>query len=66
MPKQFDTFVKCPRCGLLVWVGPMPEMVGAMIPGNHEPTECEGVALPSETAICPGSEMLGRIVQEAT
>jgi hypothetical protein len=42
----------------------MPETTGINIPGNHEPVECEGVALPSETPVCPGSEMLGRIVQE--
>jgi hypothetical protein len=61
--KLFDTFVKCPQCGLLVWVGQMPEMVGAMITGNHKPEECEGVALPSETPICWGGEMFGRIKQ---
>jgi len=63
---KFDTFVKCAHCGLLIWHGAMPEMRGIAIPGNHEPVECEGVALPSETAVCPGSGMLGQIVQEAT
>lgn len=58
-----DTFVKCACCGLLVWQGAMPEMTGVAIPGNHEPVECEGVALPSETAVCPGSELLGHIEQ---
>ena len=59
-----DTFVRCAHCGLLVWQGNMPEMTGIGIPGHHEPVECEGVALSSETPICPGSEMLGYIVQE--
>jgi hypothetical protein len=63
MPTKLDTFVKCSRCGLLVWQGAMSETIGAMIPGNHEPVECEGVALPSKTAVCPGSEMLGQVEQ---
>ena len=59
-----DTFVRCPRCGLLVWVGrPMPVTYGVMITGPHEPIECQGVALPSKTAVCPGSGMLGQIEQ---
>lgn len=61
---SLDTFVECSHCGLLVWQEAMPETTGLNIPGNHEPVECEGVALPSETPVCPGSEMLGRIVQE--
>jgi hypothetical protein len=61
---MFDTFVTCSHCGLRVAVGTMPTTTGILIPGNHEPRECEGLALPSETAVCPGSEMLGRIVQE--
>jgi hypothetical protein len=62
--RLLDTFVECDRCRLLVWQGLQPETQGISIPGNHEPVECEGVALPSEIPICPGSEMLGRIVQE--
>jgi hypothetical protein len=61
---SLDTFVECSHCGLLVSAGTMPETTGILVPGNHEPVECEGIALPSETAVCPGSEMLGRIVQE--
>jgi hypothetical protein len=62
-PSQLDTFIRCARCNLLVWQGTMPGMTGIAIPCNHEPVECEGVALPSENAVCPGSEMLGPIVQ---
>jgi hypothetical protein len=59
-----DTFIRCAHCKLLVWQGYMPAMTGIGIPGNHEPIECEGVALPTENAVCRGSEMLGDIVQE--
>jgi len=61
---NLDTLVRCARCGLLVWQGTMPAMTGIAIPGNHEPVECEGVALPAELPVCPGSEMLGYIIQE--
>jgi hypothetical protein len=63
MPTKLDTFVKCSRCGLLVYQGAISETIGAMIPGNHEPVEYEGVALPSKTAVCPGSGRLGQIEQ---
>jgi len=64
MQIQLDTFVECSQCNLLVWQGEMPETTGFIIPGNHEPIECEGVALLSKTPVCPGSKMLGRITQE--
>ena len=63
--RVLDTFVECDRCRLLVWQGLQPETHGVSIPGNHEPVECEGVALPTEEPVCPGSEMLGRIVQNS-
>jgi hypothetical protein len=61
---MLDSFIGCSHCGLLVEVGPLPATTGIGIPSNHEPVEIEGVALPSETAVCPGSELLGYIVQE--
>lgn len=61
---MLDTFIQCAICNLLVWQGAMPATRGVNIAGNHEPVECEGVALLSETPVCPGSEMLGHIVQE--
>jgi len=63
-PPARDTYVRCAHCGLLVWQGSMAETEGIALPGNHEPLEVEGIALPAETPVCPGSEMLGRIVQE--
>jgi len=61
-----DTFIKCARCGLLVWQDdPGNTLAGVpfAFPGNHEPIEIEGVALASETPVCPGSETLGYIVR---
>jgi len=61
-----DTFIKCARCALLVWQDDPGDTLAGVpfgIPGNHEPIEIEGVAMPSETPVCPGSEMLGCIMR---
>jgi hypothetical protein len=57
--------VCCSRCGLLVGPSNDPDSYGHVViatPGNHEPVEMDGSALPSEIAICLGSEMLGHVV----
>jgi len=55
--------VKCGFCGLLVQCDGDPGVLGAVvIPGNHKDQEVDGFALPMENAHCPGSEMLGTVV----
>lgn len=58
--------IRCGVCALLVKQdGDVGSLVVA-IPGNHEPREIDGYALPSETPVCEGSEMLGMVTEAAS
>lgn len=62
--KAAETSVRCSHCGLDVEVVGDLGNLAIATPGNHEPVKVGGFAMPSETPVCPGSEMLGHVHQE--
>jgi hypothetical protein len=64
MEKLATPYVQCSHCNLPVKIDGEIGKLKIAVPGNHEPRLIDGFALPSETAVCPGSELLGTVYSD--